>query len=154
MMAMHGLGAAIGYFLLPWFADQYGRKTAMILAGILTAIATFCLAFWAFSGTAMTLCVFLMGLFGLGMFPVINGAVPFEAVPFSLSASAVGIIIFIGEVIGAAVVPAVGGVLADAYGLHITMAASAISAVLVAVCSLALRETAPKVLARRSTAVI
>jgi len=153
MMAMHGLGAAIGYFLLPWFADQYGRKTAMILAGLLTAIATFGLAFWAFSAGALTLCVFLMGLFGLGMFPVINGAVPFEAVPFSLSASAVGIIIFIGEVIGAAVVPAVGGMLGDAYGLHITMAASGISAVLVAVSSLALRETAPKVLARRAAAV-
>jgi MFS family permease len=152
-MAMLGLGGAIGSFLVPFFSDQFGRKTAIILAGILCAAATFGLAFWSVNAGGMALCFFLMGFFGYGIFPVLTGAVPYESVPLSLTASAVGFIIFIGEIIGASAAPAVGGMLADAYGLHISMAAGGISALLAGVCSFGLKETAPKVLARRGAPV-
>jgi predicted MFS family arabinose efflux permease len=153
MMALHGLGGAIGYIGLTWLSDQVGRRTAMICGGILTAITTFGLVYWASTPSSMMLYIFLMGAFGLGMFPVINGPVAFEAVPISLAASSVGVIIFVGEVVGAAVVPALGGMLADARGLPLTMAAGAICAIIVAILSAGLIETAPKVLARRSPAL-
>ncbi|KUO77613.1 MAG: hypothetical protein APF81_25490 [Desulfosporosinus sp. BRH_c37] len=151
-MAMLGVGGAIGSFLIPYFSDQYGRKPAMIVAGILTAIATFSLVFWAVSPWSMSLCVFLMGMFGYGLFPIITGAVPFESVPINLTASAVGVIIFVSEIIGGAGASALGGMVADAYGLNFTIVIGGICALLAAACSFGLKETAPKVLARRGAA--
>ena len=149
LMAIHGLGSVIGYVGLTWFADQVGRKTALICAGILTCICTIGLIYWAPTPGPMMVYMFFLGVFGLGMFPIIQ-VVAFEAVPFSLAASSVGVIIFVGEVMGAAVVPALGGILADARGLNAALVAGAICALLVAIVASGLLETAPKVLARRS----
>jgi sugar phosphate permease len=148
-MAMLGLGGAIGSFVIPYLSDQLGRKAGIIFAGFCTAIATFGLAFWSVNMGGMMLCFFLMGFFGYGIFPILTGALPYESVPFHLTASAVGFIVFIGEIIGAAAAPAIGGMLADAYGLHITMAGAAVSVFLATICAFGLKETAPKVLARR-----
>jgi MFS family permease len=148
-MAMLGLGGAIGSFVIPYLSDQLGRKAGIIFAGFCTAIATFALAFWSASVGGMMLCFFLMGFFGYGIFPILTGALPYESVPFHLTASAVGFIVFIGEIIGAAAAPAIGGMLADKYGLHITMASAAVSVFVATICAFALKETAPKVLSRR-----
>ena len=151
-MAMLGVGGAIGSLLIPYFADQYGRKPAMIVSGILTALATVSLALWAVNPSSMSLCIFLMGLFGYGMFPIITGAIPFESVPINLAGSAVGVIIFVSELIGGAGAPALGGIVADAHGLQFTIVIGGILALLTAVFSFGLKETAPKVLARRQAA--
>ena len=151
-MAMLGVGGAIGSFLIPYFSDQYGRKPAMIVAAILTALSTLGLVFWAVSPWSLSLSVFLMGMFGYGMFPIITGAIPFESVPINLTASAVGVIIFVSEIIGGAGAPALGGMVADAYGLQFTIVTAGICAFLAAACSVGLKETAPKVLARRGAA--
>jgi MFS family permease len=153
-MAMLGLGGSIGSFVIPYLSDQLGRKAGIIFAGFCTAIATFALAFWSVNVGGMMLCFFLMGFFGYGIFPVLTGALPYESVPLYLTASAVGFIVFIGEIIGGSGAPALGGMLADAYGLHITMAGGAVSIFLATVCAFGLKETAPKVLARRGTAVV
>ena len=100
----------------------------------------------------MMLCFGLMGFFGYGIFPVLTGALPYESVPLYLTASAVGFIVFIGEICGASIAPAIGGILADAYGLHITMAAGGVSVFIATMCAFGLKETAPKVLARRGAA--
>jgi MFS family permease len=148
-MAMLGIGGALGSFAIPFLSDQLGRKAGIIFAGFCTVIATFALAYWSVSLPSMMLCFFLMGFFGYGIFPVLTGALPYESVPLNLTASAVGFIVFIGEIIGAAVAPAVGGILADAYGLNMTMAGAGISVFVATVCAFALKETAPKILARR-----
>lgn len=151
-MAILGIGGAIGSFLIPYFSDQYGRKPAMIVSGILAAIATLCLGLWALSPWSIGLSFFFMGMFGYGMFPILTGAVPYESVPIFLTASAVGVITFVGEIIGAAGAPAVGGMVADAYGLHFTIVTGGISMFLATALSIGLKETAPKVLARRESA--
>lgn len=121
----------------------------MILAGLCAAAATFGLAFWSVGIPQMMLCFFLMGFFGYGTFPVITGALPYESVPLHLTGSALGFIVFIGEIIGGSAAPAIGGIIADARGLHMTMAAGGLSMLLAALFCLGLKETAPKVLARR-----
>lgn len=151
-MAMLGIGGAVGSFLIPYLSDQFGRKPMLILSGILTAVATYCLGFWAGSQLGVSLSIFFMGLFGYGLFPILTGAIPFESVPINLTASAVGVIIFIGEIIGASGAPAIGGIVADAYGLNFTLATGALSVLIAAVLSFGLKETAPKVLARRGAA--
>ena len=115
----------------------------------MTAIAGFVVAYGATSQGAMMLWLFLMGLFGLGLFALSNGVLPFESVPMSLAGSASGLVVFIGEFVGAAFLPAIGGMVADKFGLPTTVAVSATCAILVAICGAVLLETAPRVLARR-----
>ena len=127
-------------------SDFTFAKLSPNLARESTTIGMVC---WTAGPTSIGLFMFLMGVFGLGMFPVCNAAVPYEAVPAGLTASAVGVIIFIGGVVGAAVVPALGGMLADARGLPATMVAGGICAIVAAIISTGLIETALKVPARR-----
>lgn len=151
-MAMLGIGGGIGSFLIPYLSDQYGRKPVLIVSAILTAVATFGLGSWAASQGSISLCIFLMGMFGYGLFPIVTGAVPFESVPIHLSASAVGFIVFIGEIIGASGAPVLGGIIADARGLDFTIITAGISVLIAAAFAFGIKETAPKVLARRGAA--
>lgn len=149
IISMWGVGGVLGYLALTWLADQIGRKPAVIIGGVLTALATYMMAYGTTSRAGLMFSIFLMGLFGLGLFALSNGVLPFESVPRSLCGSASGLVVFIGEFVGAAILPALGGMLADKFGLQATMLACAACGILVAICGTALKETAPKVLARR-----
>jgi MFS family permease len=149
---MWGVGGVLGYPVLTSFSDHFGRKPAVVMGGVLTAISAYVIAFGATSQAGLMIWLFLMGLFGLGLFALSNGVLPFESVPMSLAGSASGLVVFVGEFVGAAFLPAIGGIVADKFGLQTTITACATCGVLVAICGAALRETAPKVLARRQGA--
>jgi MFS family permease len=152
IMSMWGVGGVLGYLVLTSLSDHFGRKPAVVLGGVLTALSAYMFAYGATSQAGLMFWIFLMGLFGLGLFALSNGVLPFESVPTSLAGSASGLVVFVGEFVGSAFLPALGGIVADKFGLQITMAACATCCVLVAICGAALRETAPRVLARRQQA--
>jgi len=150
MMSVWGIGAFFGYLGLTWLSDQIGRKPAIMLGGFLAAIATYYMAYVAMGATSITVGMFLMGFFGLGLYPLIGAVVPFEAVPPTLAGASAGLVNFMGGILGATVIVTLGGLLADRFGLPVTMLASAVCAFIIAVIASALRESAPKVLARRA----
>ncbi len=67
-------------------------------------------------------------------------------------ATALGLIMGIGELVGGFVAPTLAGFAADRFGLSIVMWMSCAGAVLAAALALLLKETAPAVLARRLAA--
>jgi sugar phosphate permease len=78
--------------------------------------------------------------------------IPAETVPREVMATALGMIMGIGELVGGFVAPTVAGFAADRFGLSIVMWMSCAGALLAAVLSLFLKETAPAVLRRQVAA--
>jgi sugar phosphate permease len=78
--------------------------------------------------------------------------IPAESVPSRAIASALGLIMGAGELIGGFVAPTVAGFAADRYGLSLAMWMSAAGAILAGILSFGLVETAPAVLRRRAAA--
>jgi hypothetical protein len=69
--------------------------------------------------------------------------IPAETVPRAVMATALGLIMGVGEVVGGFVAPALAGQLSDVFGLGAAMLVSAGAAMVVTLLSLALTETAP-----------
>jgi MFS family permease len=90
---------------------------------------------------------------GLGCFTLFMATIPAETVSRAIVATALGLIMGLGELIGGFVAPTIAGFAADRFGLAIVMWISCGGALLAAVLSLFLQETAPAVLARRSALV-
>ncbi len=154
VMSAYGLGGFFGYIGLNTLSDYIGRKTSVIVSAILCAIATYSMANVGADPTALAVSIFFLGLFGFGLFSLTVAAIPAESVPFALAGIAVGIPIAIGEIVGAAVMPTVGGMLADAYGLQAPMLLAAAGALVGGLLGFGLKETAPRVLARRAPAAL
>ncbi|HEX4023324.1 MAG TPA: MFS transporter [Steroidobacteraceae bacterium] len=139
-----GFGGFFGEFMLPGLSDYIGRRWAAVLAFVLAFAALF-----VFSRTGQQLwtlfaLLFICTFFCFGLLALYTGPVASEAVPPALIASAIGLVSGIGEIFGGGVGPALGGYVAQHYGiarmLNVAMAGLAAGALL----SLFLRETAPR----------
>jgi sugar phosphate permease len=73
--------------------------------------------------------------------------IPSETIPARYIATAVGLSVGIGEVLGGVSAPAVAGSAADRYGLSAPLLIQAGCALIGALLALALKETAPRRLA-------
>lgn len=89
---------------------------------------------------------------GLGCFTLFMATIPAETVSRGVIATALGLIMGLGELVGGFLAPTVAGFAADRFGLSIVMWMSCGGALLAAFLSLFLRETAPAVLARQRSA--
>jgi len=87
---------------------------------------------------------------GLGCFTLFMATIPAETVPRGALATALGLVMGVGELAGGFLAPVIAGRASDAWGLQTAMFMSAGGAVVVALLSLGLRETAPRVLRRRA----
>ena len=72
-----------------------------------------------------------------------------EAVPSELRGSALGMTNFFAVIVGTAVMPVVGGIVADHFGLAASLALAVMVQVAMAGLAFGIAETAPRVLARR-----
>jgi MFS family permease len=141
----------IGQIIMPRISDKIGRKPALLFLFALGAIGGILFAV-APAGTSLPLLAFYFALFcaGLSSYPLFLAIVPTESVPFTIAASAVAVAQGVGEVIGATVFPAIGGWIAQAHGLTATMYMVVCAQVACFICSLFLKETAPRVVAKRA----
>jgi fucose permease len=94
-----------------------------------------------------------VSFFALGMLGVLTGPIATEAAPPGLVASAIGITSGAGEIFGGGIAPAVAGFIAQHYGIQFTLQFALCGLIGGAFVSLFLIETAPRALARRSSAV-
>jgi fucose permease len=78
--------------------------------------------------------------------------IPGETVSHGALATALGIVMGVGEIAGGAIAPVIAGAASDAWGLQSAMYMSAGGAVIVVLLSFGLQETAPRVLLRRGFA--
>jgi MFS transporter, ACS family, hexuronate transporter len=143
IMAVLGICPAVGGVLVPWLSDRLGRRPPMI---VFCALMTLCpLAALYFTGPLplMTGLMFVSWL-GAGTFPLFMGIVPAETLTFRLAASAMGLVVAIGELTGGVLSPLVGGIAADRYTLAAPLLLQAALPLIAAALAFGLRETNPR----------
>ncbi len=137
-------------FGVPAISDRIGRRPTLVLFSLVSACCPLALLF---APTPWMLGVLMLLTYtGLGCFTLFMATIPAETVPREVMATALGLIMGIGELVGGFVAPTLAGFAADRFGLSIVMWMSCAGAVLAAALALLLKETAPAVLARRLAA--
>ena len=142
LVGVTGLSTVFSGFVVPAFSDRFGRRPVTILfcfIGIVTSLAAL-----FFNGPLWMLGVLMfIGWTGTGAFPLFMGVVPGETVSRARAATAMGLVVCIGELVGGAGAPPFAGWLADQTSLAAPMVVVGVCAFCAGIASLFLRETAP-----------
>jgi MFS family permease len=142
VMSATGLCAAIVGFVGAAVSDRIGRKpvvTAVCLISLLTPLSGL-----YFQGSIAILgALMFVGWIGTAAFPLFLAVIPGETLPPRYAATAMGLVVCIGEVFGGFVAPLVGGRWADLTTLAAPIQLAAICVIGAVILSLFLKETAP-----------
>jgi MFS family permease len=150
VMTFVGVAWVIWGVITPAISDRIGRKTTLT---VFSAVAVFCPLAVVFIGSPVALSVAVLITFvGIGCFSLFMATIPGETVSHGALATALGIVMGIGEISGGAIAPVIAGIASDAWGLQAAMYIAAGGAAIAALLSLGLHETAPRVLERRGIA--
>jgi MFS transporter, ACS family, hexuronate transporter len=152
LMGALGISATVGAFVISALSDRIGRRPLMIFTPFVGVILP--LAAMYFQGSVWVLAgIFFVGWGVTGIFPLFMATVPSESVDPRHTATVLGICMGTGEIVGGVLAPFIAGYAADRTGL----AAPLMMMIGLALCSgllaFGLRETAPRVLARRAVQV-
>lgn len=148
MMATIGFCPAVGGVLATLLSDRIGRKPALVIFAFLMMIAPAALLWFDGPLTALTAMMFVSWM-GLGTFPLFMGVIPAETLGRLRAATAMGVVVAVGELVGGVVGPVVAGRLADNYSLDVPLYIQLGLAALAGLTALFVAETNPRVLARR-----
>ncbi len=151
VMSVTGICAAIVGLVGPAISDRIGRKPVIICALLLSLVTP--LAGLYFHGPIMVLAALMfVGWIGTAAFALFMAVVPGETLPVRYAATASGLVVCIGEVIGGSCAPLLGGKAADMTTLAAPIMIAAACAVGGTILSLFLKETAPAKTGARATA--
>jgi MFS transporter, ACS family, hexuronate transporter len=146
-----GVSAAIAGFVAPGMSDWVGRKPTMIVVCFAGVILPFAALF--FHGTVWALgAVFFAGWTVVGAFPLFMATIPSETVDSRHTATALGLIMGVGEGVGGAISPTLAGMAADRYGLNAPLWIMLCLPIAAGLLSVGLRETAPRCIAAMAQA--
>ena len=144
LMGALGISATVASFAIPGLSDRIGRRGLMIAMPLLAVILP--LAAMFFSGPVWVLgAIFVVGWLVTGVFPLFMATVPSESVDAALIASALGICMGTGELIGGVLSPFAAGYAADVVGLAAPLWIMTGLALAAGVVAIGIRETAPRV---------
>ena len=132
--------------LVPGISDRIGRKPTMIGFSAVAAVSP--VAIMVIDSPGLLFGALVLTYTGLGCFTLFMATIPAETVPPAVMATALGLIMGVGEIVGGFVAPALAGQLSDVFGLGAAMLISAGAAAVVTLLSFALVETAPARTAR------
>jgi MFS transporter, ACS family, hexuronate transporter len=142
LMAAAGLATPIFGFLVPGLSDRFGRKPIMLIFTFIGLITAFT-ALW-FSGPLWLMAILLfVGWSASGSFPLFMGVIPGETMPRGMAASAMGLVVGVGELLGGTLAPSFAGALADQTSLAAPVVIIGVCAFMGGVLSFFLVETAP-----------
>ncbi len=148
VMAIVGFCPAVGAIVIALWSDRIGRKPPLIVFTFLMALAPASLLWFEGSVTGLTVLMFVSWM-GLGTFPLFMGVIPTETVGRAQAATAMGLVVMIGELTGGVFGPPIAGRLADSFGLEVALYIPGALAIGAGLAALFVVETNPRVLARR-----
>ncbi|WP_026821139.1 MFS transporter [Arthrobacter castelli] len=148
VLAAFGLGTALWGFVVPLISDRIGRKPSAAMFGLLSILAPLSLLFFD-SPVFMAIAVFIFAA-GMGVGGLAMSVIPTESVSPLYAGLAVGLPTGIGELIGGFLNPMLTGIAADQFGLYVALIVSSAGALVATFFALFLKETAPRVLERRT----
>jgi predicted MFS family arabinose efflux permease len=143
LLGASGLGSFFLGFLLPSLSDRIGRKPVLLAMATMSAAVP--LAFLLpvlFEYRLLLAGIVFVANTGQGMASLIMVLVPTESVPAEFRATSIGLVTSVGEIAGATAAPLLAGVLAETYGLSLTMWLAAAGSAIVFVIAVFLCETA------------
>jgi predicted MFS family arabinose efflux permease len=150
LMGTLGISATIGAFVISALSDRLGRRPLLIAMPLVAVILP--LAAMYFEGSVWVLAaIFFVGWGVNGVFPLFMATVPSESVAPHHMATALGICMGTGEILGGVLAPYFAGSVADVVGLQAPLWMMLGVAVAAALLALGLRETAPRVVAAGRT---
>jgi MFS family permease len=149
-VAMAGVAFA---FVGPMLSDRVGRKPVIFGSYAISAAGALLLVVAGHSLPLAFAGAVLAGAGGAGTGALIMAIIPGESAPAHLKGTAMGFNAAAGELLGAGLMAVVVGKIADLAGLGVVPWVLLVVAVLFCLLTLGLKETAPKVLERRTTAV-
>ncbi|HUN26210.1 MAG TPA: MFS transporter [Steroidobacteraceae bacterium] len=142
VMTALGVSSALSAFLVPAISDRLGRRPVMIVFCLIGALSP--LAALYYQGSAVVMGAFMfIGWLACGTFPLFMGVIPGETISRRYSATAMGLVVCTGEVVGGFAVTSLAGKLADLWTLAVPVLIQAGCAIMGGVLCLALIETAP-----------
>lgn len=144
-----GFGGFVGQFAVPGVSDLLGRRLTAVLTFVAAALGVWGLMHIGASPISLFMMVFIVSLFSLGAVALITGPIATESAPAGLVSSAIGIVVGSGEIFGGGVAPAIGGAIAQRYGIENIFWMPLVGVALGALVTIGLNETAPRKVARR-----
>lgn len=151
LMGTLGISATLGSFLISGLSDRFGRRPLMILMPLVGVILPLGALYYHGSVWALA-AIFFVGWGLNGVFPLFMATVPSESVALEMQASALGLCMGTGEIVGGVAAPSTAGLVADHMGLEAPLWIMLGLTVVAGLLALGLRETAPNVLAGRDAA--
>jgi MFS transporter, ACS family, hexuronate transporter len=146
LMGTLGISATIGAFAISALSDRLGRRPLLIVMPLIAVILP--LGAMYYEGSVWGLAaIFFVGWGVNGIFPLFMGTVPSESVSPRHMATALGICMGTGEILGGVLAPSLAGNVADRVGLQAPLWMMFGVTVAGALLAFGLRETAPRVLA-------
>ena len=146
-----GVSAAISGFVAPGISDWVGRRPTIIVvtfAGVILPAAAL-----YYHGSVWSLgAIFFAGWVVVGAFPLFMATIPSETVDSRHTATALGLIMGVGEGVGGALSPTLAGMAADRYGLNAPLWIMFCLPILAGLLALGITETAPRRIAARAGA--
>lgn len=143
ILSSMGLGGFIGQLVLPGLSDRIGRKTVVLICYAATFASLF--AFLRAGSDPYTLfaLLFSVSFFTNSMICLNVGPLTSEAVPAAFTATATGLVVGTGEMLGGGFAPGLAGYIAQNYGLQYTFVVALVGLAIGFTVACFLRETAP-----------
>ena len=147
LMGTLGISATLASFAIPALSDRIGRRPVMIAMPLIAIILPIAGLYYAGSVWGLG-AIFFAGWLVTGIFPLFMATVPAESVHGRHIATALGVCMGTGEILGGVLSPVVAGYAADQFGLSAPLWIMLGLALVSGFVALGLRETAPRVLER------
>jgi MFS family permease len=151
VMTVVGFCPAVGAIVIALWSDRIGRKPPLVVFTFMMALAPAALLWFEGPVEVLTLLMFVSWM-GLGTFPLFMGVIPTETIGRARAATAMGLVVMIGELTGGVFGPPIAGRLADSYGLEVALYIQGALALGAGLAALFVAETNPVVLERRRLA--
>jgi predicted MFS family arabinose efflux permease len=150
LMGSLGISATVASSAIPALSDRIGRRGVMIAMPAIAVVLPLAALFFT-GATGALAAMFVVGWLVTGVFPLFMATVPSESVDARHIASALGICMGTGELIGGVLSPFIAGYAADAVGLQAPVWIMLGLAVVAFFVALGIRETAPRLIQREAT---
>jgi MFS family permease len=152
VLSSFGLFSIAVAILVPGASDFLGRKPVAVIAGLLGILMPLGVLLTQGTSTAPLYLSFALGSILSGVFPLAMATIPSESVEPARTATTLSLTMGLSEIVGGVCAPVIAGWFADHQGLAAPLWIMVGLSLAVALLALLLRETAPRVLARRVTA--